>query len=74
MKEGCHIFLPYVCVEHTEESLKAYNVFMREYHKQHKYCPKCGATEHTSTLFGYVLNWNKKEEYKKRHKIVLLNL
>ena len=64
MKEKGYVFVPYICVEHTEESSKQYDEFMDEYHKQHECCPKCGATKHTSTLVGYVLNWDKKEEYK----------
>ena len=64
MKERGYIFVPYLCVEHTEESSKEYDNFMEEYNKQHECCPKCGATEHMSTLVGYVLNWDKKDEYK----------
>jgi len=61
--KGC-VFMPYVLREHTEESLKQYKDFMKTYSKQHKYCPKCGSTEHISTLVGYPLIWDKKEEYK----------
>jgi len=68
MKEKGYIFAPYICVdicvEHTEESSIQYDEFMEEYNKQHECCPKCGATEYTSTLVGYVLNWDKKDEYK----------
>ena len=66
-KQGL-VFMPYICVEHTEESSKQYDEFMKEYHKQHGCCPKCGATEHLTTLVGYVLNWDKKEEYKDMNK------
>jgi hypothetical protein len=62
-KQG-YILAPYILGEHTEESSKQYDEFMKEYHKQHKYCPKCGGEQHTTTLVGYVLNWDKKEEYK----------
>lgn len=62
-KQG-YILAPYVLDEHTDETSKQYDEFMKEYHNQHKYCPKCGAMEHTSTLVGYPLNLDKKEEYK----------
>ena len=64
MKEMGYVFLPYVLSVHTEESSTDYDEFMGEYYLQHKYCPKCGATNHTSTLVAYVLNWDKKDEYK----------
>lgn len=38
--------------------------FKKEYHEKHKLCPKCGALQHSTTLAGYILNPNKKEEYK----------
>ena len=41
-----------------------------EYHKQHKYCPKCGGEQHTTTHVGYVLNWDKKDEYKDLNRCV----
>lgn len=62
-KEG-YILAPYILGEHSEESAKQYDEFMKKYHKQHKYCPKCGGEQHTTTLVGYVLDWDKKEEYK----------
>ena len=65
-KQG-YIYAPYVLCEHTEESLKQYNEFMREYHKQHECCPKCGSKNHSTTLAGYVLNWDKKEDYKDKN-------
>ena len=40
MKEGI-VYLPYIMVEHTDESLKEYKKFMTEYERKHKYCPKC---------------------------------
>jgi hypothetical protein len=59
-----YVYVPYIISEHTEESLKEYNYFMKEYRKTHKYCPKCGSIEHSTTLMGYILNMNRKEEYK----------
>lgn len=58
------VYVPYVLSEHTEESVEEYNDFMREYHAKHKHCPKCGCTEHTSSLLGYVLYSDRKDEYK----------
>lgn len=62
--EAGYIHVPWVFVEHTEESLKEHKNFMSEYHKQHKYCPVCGSTSHSTTLIGYALNMDKKDEYK----------
>lgn len=62
--EELNVLAPFVLSEHTEESTKQYTLFMKKYHKQHKYCPKCGGEEHTTTLVGYILDWDKKEEYK----------
>lgn len=62
-KQG-YILAPYILGEHTEESSKQYDEFMKEYHKQHKYCPKCGGEQYTTTLMGYMLDWDKKDEYK----------
>jgi hypothetical protein len=62
-KQG-YIYAPFVLGEHTEESLKQYNEFMREYHKQHECCHRCGSKNHSTTLVGYILNWDKKEDYK----------
>jgi ribosomal protein S27AE len=68
-KQG-YVLAPYILGEHTEESSKQYDLFMKEYHKQHKYCPKCGGEQHTTTLVGYVLNWDKKDEYKDLNRCV----
>ena len=38
--------------------------FKKEYREKHKYCPKCGAEPHISTLVGYAVSLDKKEEYK----------
>ena len=62
-KQG-YMLAPYVLGEHSKESSKRYDDFMKKYHKQHECCPKCGNKQHTTTLVGYVLNWNKKEEYR----------
>jgi len=38
--------------------------FKKEYHEKHKLCPKCGTSQHSTTLVAYILNLDKKEEYK----------
>jgi predicted nucleic-acid-binding Zn-ribbon protein len=38
--------------------------FRTEYDLNHKYCPKCGSEEYFTTLVGFILNMDKKEEYK----------
>jgi hypothetical protein len=58
------IYVPYIMKDHTEESLKDYNDFMSQYKEEHECCPKCGATGHSTTFMGYILNMDKKEEYK----------
>jgi len=63
MKEGI-VYLPYIMVEHTDESLKEYKKFMTEYERKHKYCPKCGGTSYSTTFVGYILNSEKRDEYK----------
>lgn len=65
MKERGCVFMPYdLAQQHDEESSKQYNEFMEEYDKQCECCPKCGATEHTQTLSGFILNLDRKDEYK----------
>jgi hypothetical protein len=58
------IFVPWILKEHTTESLKDYNSFMKKYRKQHEVCPKCGAKEHITTLMGYPMYSDRREEYK----------
>ena len=41
-----------------------YDNFKKEYEEKHKLCPKCGASSHSSTLVDYVINMEKKDEYK----------
>jgi hypothetical protein len=52
-----YIYVPYIISEYTEESLE-------EYKKTHKYCPKRGSIDYSTTLMGYILDMNKKEKYK----------
>jgi hypothetical protein len=47
-----------------------YELFMDEYRKSHKRCPNCGSTSYRVTLTGYLLNMNKKEDYKDLNKVI----
>ena len=38
------VMIPYIMIEHDEESLKEYKKFMINYKSKHKFCPKCGST------------------------------
>tara|TARA_R110000772_G_scaffold20466_5_gene57003 strand:- start:151544 stop:151804 length:261 start_codon:yes stop_codon:yes gene_type:complete len=44
-----------------------YVVFMKEYRLEHKLCPKCGSSSHTSTLVAYSLDLSNKSVYKDRN-------
>ena len=63
-QEAGVIWVPYTFTEHNEESSKEYDKFMKEYHSKHECCPKCGGKQYTTTLIGYILNRDKKDEYK----------
>jgi len=41
-----------------------YDDFMIQYYNDHKYCPKCGSDEYSSTLMGYALDLDDKASYK----------
>lgn len=45
-----------------------YDRFMEEYDRNHACCPKCGSIEYMTTLVGYVLNLDKKDEYKDKNR------
>lgn len=66
------IWSPYIpmMVDKPDEE---YTKFMKEYHRMHALCPKCGASNHSSTLVGYILNLDKKEEYKDLNNCVCSN-
>ena len=64
------IHMPYIMKEHTEESLKDYNEFMKKYHKQHALCPKYGSTKHSITLFGYPVYSDRRKKYKDLNRCV----
>lgn len=62
--EQGYIYAPWIMKEHTEESLKDYNEFMAKYRTEHEVCPKCGEKGHSTTLMGYPLHSDRREEYK----------
>jgi len=70
--KAIYVLAPYTIDEHTEESLRRYDEFMCEYEDKHRYCPKCGHDDHTSTLVGYILDWGKKDEYKDMNRCVCI--
>lgn len=47
-----------------EEYRKEYDKFMVQYKKDHEVCPKCGDKNHSSTLAGYVMCSDRREEFK----------
>jgi len=46
---------------------KEYQDFMAEYKEKHKCCPKCGSLKYSTTFVGYILNMDKKDEYKDKN-------
>lgn len=58
-----YIWAPYI-ISYTDKSSDEYDKFMSDYHIAHEACPQCGETSHMSTLVGYVLNMEHKEDYK----------
>ena len=61
------VHTPFMLCEHIEESLKEYNEFMLEYKSNHKYCPNCGSESYSTTLIGFPLYSNRKDEYKNKN-------
>lgn len=53
----------YLLSQHTKESVKEYNDFMFEYKSNHKYCPNCGSESYSTTLAGFPLYSDRKNEY-----------
>lgn len=45
-----------------------YDQFMSKYNSERKYCPKCKGKDYCTTLVCYVLDMNRKEEYKDKNK------
>ena len=50
--------------ETLKKSREDYESFMKEYRRLHAACPKCNATQHTSTLVGYIMYSDRRDEYK----------
>ncbi len=46
------------------EGKKIYREYMDKYKLEHECCPKCGGTEYTTTLVGYVFDHDNPEGYK----------
>ena len=68
MKENGYVYVPYICVESSEESSKQYDDFMKKYREEHKYCPNCGHDSCSTTLMGYIFNMGKPEEYQDKNR------
>lgn len=66
------VMLPYI-MEQVTKSSEEYNEFMKEYRKQHECCPKCNGKAHSSTLVGYIVNMDKKEEYQDKNRCICLH-
>jgi hypothetical protein len=67
------IYVPYILTEHTDKSLNSYNDFKDNYNRQRLNCPVCGHTTYTSTLMGYTLNWDDKDNYMDLNRCVCTN-
>lgn len=51
-------------LEDIKESRKKSDVFLKEYHRKHKLCPKCGSEKYNTTLVGYPLVAGEEDKYK----------
>jgi len=49
-------------VEEFNKHSMEHDNFIKEYSEKHKLCPKCGASQHSTTLLSYILYLDKKEE------------
>ena len=61
------VWMPYTIVNTTDGPSKEYKDFMSEYKEKHKCCPKCGSDDCITTLVGYILNMDKKDEYEDKN-------
>jgi len=41
-----------------------YDEFMEWYENEHTLCPDCGSSEYNTTLMGFVLDFDKLEDFK----------
>lgn len=73
------IFADYVPViggdelEFIMEGRKEYKKFLKEYHSNHAKCPKCGTEPHSTTYVGYIVDMDRKDEYKDLNRCVCSN-
>lgn len=44
-----------------------YDNFMKKYNEDHKYCPKCGSNDFTTTLVGYIFDQSNPRSYKDKN-------
>lgn len=51
-------------LKELENNRKEYDKFMAQYKKDHAVCPKCGDKNHSSTLAGYIMYSDRREEFK----------
>jgi hypothetical protein len=62
--------VPYIFeYDNDHVSRKESNEFRAEYKRKHSRCPKCSSTAYRVTLVGYILDMNKKEEYRDLNKV-----
>jgi DNA-directed RNA polymerase subunit M/transcription elongation factor TFIIS len=57
------IYAPFVLQTRTEPN-PDYDKFMKKYHRDHSRCPNCGSNKMKTTLMGYPLHMDRKEDYK----------
>ena len=57
------IYAPFVLQTRTESNPE-YDKFMKKYHREHSCCPTCGSNNLRTTLMGYPLHMDRKEDYK----------
>lgn len=50
-----------------------YGEFMEWYENEHALCPKCGSSEYYTTLVGFILDFNKLEEFKDKNKCTCID-
>jgi hypothetical protein len=57
------IYAPFVLQQRTETDPE-YDKFMKKYHRSHACCPNCGSNKMRTSLKGYALHMDHKEDYK----------
>lgn len=62
---GGYVYAPYVMAQTVSPIPDSeYDIFIKEYNEKHKYCPKCGELNYSTTLIDYVMNRDRPYEYK----------